>query len=171
MDPLFFGVAVRKTTTPEEVEAALAADMPEVDVVDVEVAGGPGNSVLRVFIDHPDGVDHELCAKVTGQLDRYLKEHAVEVSSPGIERRLRKPEHFRVVVGEKINVKTYGPVQGQRNFTGFLVHVEEKSVTLDLGDRQAELEFSQIARAKQLYQFPDSGGPGGSKAKKKRRQQ
>lgn len=142
--------------------------MPEVDVVDVEVAGGPGNSVLRVFIDHPDGVDHELCAKVTGQLDRYLSDHVVEVSSPGIERRLRKPDHFRAVVGEKINVKTYGPVQGQRNFTGFLIRVEENGVTLDLGERKVELEFGQIARAKQLYQFPDSSGPG--KTKKKRQQ-
>lgn len=145
--------------------------MPEVDVVDVEVAGGPGNSVLRVFIDHPDGVDHELCVKVTGQLDRYLKDHVVEVSSPGLERRLRKPDHFRAVAGEKINVKTYGPVQGQRNFTGFLIRVEENSVTLDLGDRQVELEFGQIARAKQLYQFPDSQGPVKRKAKKKRQQE
>lgn len=143
--------------------------MPEVEVVDVEVSGRPGNKVLRVFIDHPDGVDHDLCVKVTGELDRYLQDHMVEVSSPGLERRLRKPEHFRDVVGEKINLKTYGPVQGQRNFTGFLVDVDENGVTVDLGDRKVAIGFDRIARAKKIYQFPDEAGPEPGRKKKKRR--
>lgn len=160
---------MKNATTPEAIEAALASALPEVDVVDVEIAGGPGNTVLRVFIDHPDGVDHELCARVTGLLDRFLSDHVVEVSSPGLERRLRKPEHFRVVIGEKINVKTFGPVQGQRNFTGFLLDVEEKGITIDLGDRTAAIEFSQMARAKQIYEFPEEERPG-RKSKRKRQQ-
>ncbi|RJQ47269.1 MAG: ribosome maturation factor RimP [Gaiellales bacterium] len=161
---------MKKTTTPEEIEAVLAEAMPEVDVVDVDVTGGSGNTTLRVFIDHPDGVDHELCVKVTGLLDRYLKDHAVEVSSPGLERRLRKPEHFLSAAGEKINVKTYGPVQGQRNFTGFLIDAGENGIVMDLGDRVIELTYDQVARAKKLFEFPDEPGPGDGKKKKSRRQ-
>lgn len=168
-NPFFFAAAVRNTTTPEEVEAALAEALPEVDVIDVEVSGRPGNLVLRVFIDHPDGVDHDLCAKVTGHLDRYLQDQAVEVSSPGLERRLRKPEHFRDVVGEKINVKTYGPVEGQRNFTGFLIDVEESGVTVELQDKTVSIPFDQISRAKKLYQFPGEDKPTPARKKKKKR--
>ena len=160
---------MENTTTPEEIEALLAEAMPEIDVVDVEVSGRSGSSILRIFIDHPGGVDHELCVKVTGLLDRYLKDYTVEVSSPGLERRLRKPEHFGDVVGEKINVKTYGPVQGQRNFTGFLIDAAESRIKVDLGDRVVEIGFDQIARAKKLFEFPeDSGSPASQKNKRKR---
>jgi ribosome maturation factor RimP len=168
-NPLFFAGAVKNTTTPEEVEEALAEVLPEVDVVDVEVAGRPDNTVLRIFIDHPDGVDHDLCVKVSGHLDRYLQDHTVEVSSPGLERRLRKPEHFRDVVGEKINVKTFGPVEGQRNFTGFLIETTEKGVTLELDDRTVTISFDQVARAKKLFEFPGEAKPAAKRKKKKKR--
>jgi ribosome maturation factor RimP len=166
-NPLFFAKAVKNTTTPEEIEKALADTLPEVDVVDVELAGSAGRSTLRVFIDHPDGVDHELCVKVTGQLERYLEEHAVEVSSPGLEKRLRKPAHFRDVVGEKINVRTYGPVEGQRNFTGFLIDAQDEQVTLDMEGREVTIPLDQVARAKKLFEFPET--PGKKKNKNKHR--
>lgn len=169
-NPLFFATAVKNTTTPEEIEATLADVLPEVDVVDVEVAGTPGASILRVFIDHPDGVDHDLCVKVTGHLDRYLQDHEVEVSSPGLERRLRKPKHFRDVVGEKISVRTYGPVEGRRNFTGFLIDITATEVVLELEGGRVTIPFEQIARAHKIFEFPgEELEPQGKKKKKKRR--
>lgn len=135
-----------------EIEETLAGNLPEVEVVDVEVAGGRGSSVLRVFIDHPDGVDHELCARVTGLLGLYREDHTVEVSSPGLERRLRKQEHFQAAIGKKINVRTYGPVEGQRNFTGFLVSADSESLSLELEVREVSIPLKEVARAKTMFE-------------------
>jgi ribosome maturation factor RimP len=151
------------------VERTLAEESPDVEVVDVEVAGGRGNPVLRVFIDHPDGVSHELCARVTGQLSGYLQDHTVEVSSPGLEKRLRKPEHFRAAAGQKIKVKTFGPVEGKRNFTGFLFSVEGDAVTLDeeSGER-VTVPLDEIAMARTVFEFGGQDKPrkGGRKKHK-----
>lgn len=135
-----------------DVERTLAGVLPDVEVVDVEVAGGRGNRILRVFIDHPEGVDHDLCARVTGLLGRYREDHAVEVSSPGLDRRLRKPEHFQAAVGKQINVRTYGPVEGQRNFTGFLVSADGESISLKLEGREVLIPLSEVARATTVFE-------------------
>ena len=154
-----------KAAIIEDIERTLAEGLPEVDVVDVEVAGGRGNPVLRVFIDHPDGVNHELCTRVTGLLDRYLQDHTVEVSSPGLEKRLRKPEHFQAAVGQKINVKTFGPVEGQRNFTGFLFSVDETALTLEMEQgRRVSIPLDAVAIARTVFEFG-----AGKKPRKKRR--
>ena len=161
-----------KAAKIEDVERTLAEGLPEVDVVDVEVAGGRGNPVLRVFIDHPDGVNHELCVQVTGLLDRYLKDHTVEVSSPGLEKRLRKPGHFRAAIGKKINVKTFGPVEGQRNFTGFLFSVDDRELALDMeGGRRMTIPLDAVAMARTVFEFSAGGKPSGARKKprKKRR--
>lgn len=136
-----------------EVENTLADEMPDVEVVDVDVGGNQGNRMLRVYIDHPDGVDHDLCARVTGSLRDYLRDHTVEVSSPGVERRLRKPEHFLGAVGKKINVKTYGPVEGRRNFAGFLVAADDDTIRIGLDDREVTIRLDDIARARTVFDF------------------
>jgi ribosome maturation factor RimP len=161
--------AVNKTAIIADVERTLAASLPDVEVVDVEVAGGRGNAVLRVFIDSPEGVNHELCARATGLLDRYLRDHTVEVSSPGLERRLRKPEHFRGAVGKKINVRTYGPVEGQRNFTGFLVSADEKSIVVGLDSREVEIPLDDVASARLVFEFGKTDKPQHKRKKKHRK--
>jgi ribosome maturation factor RimP len=138
---------------PAEIEETLAKEMPEVDVADVETASGRGSRLLRVFIDHPDGVDHELCARVTSILRRFLQDYTVEVSSPGVERRLRRPEHFQAAVGEKINLHTYGPVEGQRNFTGFLISEADGMLKLDIDGREIEIQLDDVARAQTVFEF------------------
>ncbi len=140
-----------------EVEQALAESMPEVEVVDVELAGGRGGRLMRVFVDHPAGVDHQLCAQVTNALDRFLRRYTVEVSSPGIERRLRTPEHFRAAVGKKIRLKTYGPVEGRRNFTGFLRSVTPERLQLETDAGEVSIGFEDIAGARTVFDFD---GPG-----------
>ncbi len=153
-NPLFICcLAVKKDEIITEIEQTLAEEMPDVEVVDIDVAGSGTKRMLRVFIDHPQGVDHELCAKVTSLLRSYLKDHTVEVSSPGVERRLRKPEHFRAAVGKQINLRTFSPVEGQRNFTGFLISLDDEKLRLKLDEKEVSIPFSDIARAQTVFDF------------------
>ncbi len=158
---------MKKAAIIEDVERTLAADLPEVEVVDIEVVGGRVNQVLRVFIDHPDGVNHELCARVTGLLSGYLQDHTVEVSSPGLEKRLRKPVQFRAVVGQKINLRTFGPVEGKRNFIGFLFSANEETLTLEVeAGRRVTIPFDSVATARTVFDFGSQEKPPGRRRKK-----
>jgi ribosome maturation factor RimP len=133
------------------VEAALAEPFAEVEVVDLELKG----ERLVVYIDRPGGVDLDLCAAVTGALDGLREEFALEVSSPGLDRPLRKPAHFAAAVGREVAVRTVAPAGGRRNFRGRLVSADESSVTVELADGsgEARLEMSDIARAHVVYAF------------------
>ncbi|MBE0429514.1 MAG: ribosome maturation factor RimP [Thermoleophilia bacterium] len=152
-----------------DVEKTLAENLPDVEVVDVEAAGGRGNPVLRVFIDHPEGVNHDLCARVTGLLDRYLRDYTVEVSSPGLERRLRKPAHFAGAVGKKIILKTFSPVEGQRNFTGFLISADRETLRLELEGREVLVPLEKVASARLAFDFKKTEKP--QRQRRKRRRQ
>ncbi|MHB1361454.1 MAG: ribosome maturation factor RimP [Thermoleophilia bacterium] len=161
---------MNKAAKIEDIEQTLSQVLPEVDVVDVEVAGGGGNPILRVFIDHPEGVNHELCMRVTALLDRYLQDHTVEVSSPGLEKRLRKPEHFRAAVGQKINVKTFGPVEGERNFTGFLFSEDGRELVLEMDQgRRVAIPAESVAMARTVFEFGGQEKPRKEKPRKKKR--
>ena len=115
------------STIQTDIEARLAASEPEVEVLLAEVLGG---STLRLFIDHPDGVTLGLCERVTDVLREYLRDYDVEVSSPGIERPLTKPQHFRRYLGRRARVRTRDAVDGHRSFTGELVGASDDGVTI-----------------------------------------
>ena len=97
------------TTLQEEIETRLARGEPEVEVLLAEVVGG---SRLRVFIDHPDGVTLGLCERVSTLLTDLRERYSLEVSSPGSERPLTKPAHFRRFVGRRARVRTRHPRPG-----------------------------------------------------------
>ena len=139
------------------IEATLAKRFPEVELVDLEVRGGPGGT-LTLFIDRPGGVDLELCGAVSAALDDVRASYSLEVSSPGLDRRLRKPAHFAAVLGREVAVKLAAPRDGRSNFRGVLVAADEDSVTLDLGDGSATLPVSDIAKAHVVYNFDEDGG-------------
>ncbi len=169
-----FVFAVSMASIIADVERTLAENLPEVEIVDVEVGGSGGNRgnrILRVFIDHPDGVSHSLCTRVTGLLAGYLRDYRVEVSSPGLERRLRKSEHFQAAAGKKINVRTFGPVQGQRNFTGFLVSSDDQflKMSLDGSGHEVLIPLSEISRARTVFEFDKQVPRSSRKGKKKGR--
>ena len=105
-----------------KVEAAL----PGVEVLAVELQSP---SRFCVFIDHAQGVDHALCERVTNVLRGYLDRYTVDVSSPGVERPLRTPGHFRNAVGRKVAVRTAKPVAGRTKFRGELVAANGKTFT------------------------------------------
>jgi len=101
-----------------DIEARLSEAEPEVEVLLAEVVGG---RLVRLFIDHPKGVTLELCERVTKQLPEVREKYALEVSSPGAERPLTKPEHFRRYLGHRARVRTRGDHDGRRSFTGELL--------------------------------------------------
>src|ERR1700758_1475347 len=94
------------TSLEADIEQRLAASEPDVEVLLAEVVGG---RTLRVFIDHPDGVTLALCERVTMQLNDLRERYSLEVSSPGSERPLTKPAHFRRFVGRRARVRTRHP--------------------------------------------------------------
>src|SRR5947207_12948572 len=94
------------STIQSEIEMRLAGSEPDVEVLLAEVVGG---RCLRVFIDHPEGVTLELCERVTTRLNDLRERYSLEVSSPGRERPLTKPAHFRRFVGKRARVRTRHP--------------------------------------------------------------
>ena len=88
-----------------EIEARLAGLEPEVEVLLAEVVSG---STLRLFIDHPDGVTLALCERVSGQLNDYRDRYTLEVSSPGVDRPLTKPQHYSRFLGRRARVRLRG---------------------------------------------------------------
>ncbi|MCA1657353.1 MAG: ribosome maturation factor RimP, partial [Actinobacteria bacterium] len=97
------------STIQSDIEARLAASEPDVEVLLAELIGG---TTVRLFIDHPDGVTLALCERVTRQLSELRERYALEVSSPGTERPLSKPQHFRRYLGRRARVRTRDALQG-----------------------------------------------------------
>ena len=93
---------------------------------------------FTVYVDHPAGVDHALCAKVTDVLRDYLREYTVDVSSPGAHRPLRKPEHFASAVGRRIKLRTR-----ERRLTGALVAADANHIKVD----ETDIPYDEIVRA------------------------
>ena len=110
------------------IEATLAERFPEVELVDLEVRGGP-TGTLTLFVDRPGGVDLELCAALSQALDDVRERHALEVSSPGLDRRLRKPAHFAAALGLAVAVKLAAPCDGRSNFRGRTQTTREAGAT------------------------------------------
>ena len=131
-------------TLQHDIETRLAEREPQVEVLLVEVAGG---GMARVFIDHPDGVSLELCERVTKALAEIRERFALEVSSPGRERPLTKPDHFRRFMGRRARVRTREPHDGRRSFTGQLVGATDREVTIAADCGVIAIAYDEIDRS------------------------
>ena len=127
-----------------DIEARLSEAEPEVEVLLAELVGG---SLVRLFIDHPGGVTLDLCERVTGHLATVREQYALEVSSPGTERPLSKPEHFRRFVGRRARVRTRGPLDGHTSFTGELVGATDDAVTVAAVTGVVSIAYADIHRS------------------------
>jgi ribosome maturation factor RimP len=132
------------STIQTDIEARLAEVEPDVEVLLAEVVGG---GLVRLFIDHPQGVTLELCERVTKALPEVREQYALEVSSPGAERPLSKPEHFRRFVGRRARVRTRGDHQGRRSFTGELLDATDDAITVAADTGVVSLAYSDIERS------------------------
>ena len=132
----------KERTLQDEIAPAVESRVPGVDVLAVEL---PASSRIRVYIDHENGVDHALCERVTYVLDGYRSEYAIEVSSPGPDRPLRRPEHFADVIGARVSVRT----DGRKNrYRGVLTDAGDGTITLDTGDAgEIHIPYEAIVRA------------------------
>jgi ribosome maturation factor RimP len=138
---LFFG---QMQVTEREIQEQLSGTDPEVEVLLVE---RPAPGRLRLYIDHPKGVDLALCERVTKGLGELLEAYSLEVSSPGPQRPLVKPEHFRRFIGRRVRVRTRDEHQGRRSFTGELVGATEAEVTVAADDGVVSIPYSDINRS------------------------
>lgn len=127
-----------------EVEATLATATPDVEVLLAEVVGG---GTLRLFVDHPDGVTLEVCERVTRALDDVRERFALEVSSPGTQRPLTRPAHFRRFLGSRARVRTRDSVAGHKSFTGELVGATDAEVTLAAETGIISIPYADIHRS------------------------
>ena len=127
-----------------DIEARLAAAEPEVEVLLAEVVGG---KLVRLFIDHPKGVSLELCERVTKLLPEVRERYGLEVSSPGPERPLSKPDHFRRYVGRRARVRTRGSHDGHRSFTGELLGATDDAVTVAADTGVVSIAYADIQRS------------------------
>jgi ribosome maturation factor RimP len=127
-----------------DIQERLAGTEPDVEVLLVEQTSG---SRLRLFIDHPKGVDLALCERVTRELGDLLNDFSLEVSSPGPTRPLVKPDHFRRFVGRRVKVRTRSEHEGKRSFTGELVGATDDAVTVAADDGVVSIPYSDINRS------------------------
>jgi ribosome maturation factor RimP len=130
-----------------DIEARLAEAEPDIEVLLAEVVGG---RILRLFIDHPKGVSLALCERVTEHLAEIRERYALEVSSPGTERPLSKPEHFRRYVGRRARVRTRGDHDGRRSFTGELLGASDEEVTVAADTGVVSIPYGDIQRSNLL---------------------
>lgn len=138
------------TPLQREIEERLAQSEPDVEVL---LAETPGGDTLRVFIDHPDGVTLALCERVTAVLSDLRENYTLEVSSPGLQRPLTKPAHFRRFVGRRARVRMSCPpahvpaAPTRRSYTGELVGASETEITLAADEGVVTIPYSQIRRS------------------------
>jgi ribosome maturation factor RimP len=135
---------MQTTQLQSDIEQRLASAEPEVEVLSCERVG---TDRLRVFIDHPDGVSLALCERVTEQLRELLAKYALEVSSPGPQRPLTKPDHFRRFLGRRARVRTRDARAGHTSFTGELVGATDAEVTIAVDTGVIAIPYADIHRS------------------------
>lgn len=125
------------------------------ELIEVELRLSPKRSLLRLYIDGSDGIDLSDCERVSHQASGLLDledplpgAYTLEVSSPGLDRPLVKVGHFRRFIGKRVKVRTALPIEGRRNFTGYLVEVGDDSIEVDVDDRRWRLTLTDIERAR-----------------------
>jgi ribosome maturation factor RimP len=131
------------------------------ELVHWEMVGPRNNFVLRIYIDKPGGVNHGDCETVSNQVgtlldveDLIANRYTLEVSSPGIERGLYKRADYERFAGNRVKIKTFAPIGGQRNFRGLLVGISDDTVSIDTDSAgRIEIPYEQIAKANIEYEF------------------
>jgi len=122
-----------------EISGKVQGALPDVEVLAVELTGPER---VTVYVDREDGVDHALCEQVTHVLGDYLRSYSVDVSSPGLERPLRKPEHFSRIVGRRVKLKT----AERSKVRGEVTRAGDDVVTVAADGGEVDIPYEQIVR-------------------------
>jgi ribosome maturation factor RimP len=133
-------VYTKERQLEQELTGRIEEQVPGTEVLAVELLG-PGR--FCVYIDHPSGVDHALCERVTREIDDYRREYTIDVSSPGLERPLRKPEHFAGAVGRRVRLKT----ASREKVRGEVLSADDQFVRVGAeGGDAISIPYEQIVR-------------------------
>jgi ribosome maturation factor RimP len=158
--PFFSGAMDLETAVAPVVEAA------GLELVEVTFRREAGRRVLRVTVDREGGVDLDSIAGVSERISRRLDvegfepgPYALEVSSPGVERPLRRPKDFARRVGQKVRVRTHRPVEGARNHTGTITGTSDEAVTIATDAGEREVAFDEIASARTVFEWGPERAP------------
>ncbi len=142
--------------------AERVASSEGLEIVDVQLLGGGSSRVLRIFIDKPAGVTHADCELVSQQVGTILDvedvipggHYTLEVSSPGVERKISKPKEFERFVGQKVKVVLRQPVENQRTFVGALKDFAEGMITLEPAPgKSVRFPLDQVERANLKFEW------------------
>ena len=161
------------SSTVERVRAVVepvvaAADL---DLYDVELAGG----TLRVLVDASGGVDLAVLGAVTREVSEALDaddplpgRYTLEVSSPGLERKLRTPAHFAAALGKKVSVRTVPGTEGERRVEGELTAADDDGVVVATPEGERRVAYDEVERAKTVFEWGPTPPPGSGKRRQKR---
>jgi ribosome maturation factor RimP len=133
----------KEKTLFREIAPQVERAIPGVEVLALELSGPER---FTVYIDHPQQVDHALCARVTDVLRPYLREYTVDVSSPGIERPLRTPAHFERAIGRKVALRTSTDIDGRKRFKGEVVGATPAAIRVATDGDEYEIPYDTIVR-------------------------
>jgi ribosome maturation factor RimP len=133
------GTHEKERQLTREITPRVEGALPGAEVLAVELTSPER---FTVYVDHVRGVDHALCERVTNVLRDYLRDYSVDVSSPGIERPLRKQAHFRNVVGRRVAVRT----AGRSRVRGEVVAADQRSVTVKTNGESVDIPYESIVR-------------------------
>ena len=161
------------SSTVERVRAVVepivaAADL---ELYDVELAGG----TLRVLVDRSGGVDLGVLGEVTRAVSEALDaddplpgRYTLEVSSPGLERRLRTPEHFAAALGKQVRVRTVAGTEGERRVEGELTAADGDGVVLATADGERRVAYADVERARTVFEWGPTPPPGAGRQKRRK---
>jgi ribosome maturation factor RimP len=137
-----------------------AVDETGKTLLGIEYISAGNNSILRLFIDHDNGIDVDDCAEVSRQVGAILdvedpisSEYSLEVSSPGVDRPLFEIKHFETVIGETVNVKLSIPLNGRRKFKGQLVAINNNNIIIEVDSIDYELPLGNVDKANLVAKF------------------
>jgi ribosome maturation factor RimP len=133
----------KEKTLLQQVRPRIESELAGVEVLALELMTP---SRFCVYVDHPSGVDHALCKKVTDVLRDFLREYTVDVSSPGIERPVRTPQHFAEAVGKKVALRTGEPVGGRSKFKGEVRQAGTDTLTMSIDGADVDIPYESIVR-------------------------
>jgi ribosome maturation factor RimP len=153
---------MKKEETLQAIENAIepVVEAEGYELIKIELNKEPVGLVLRFYLDKSDGISIDDCAylseKIAPLLDQgdfIKKTYHLEVSSPGLNRPLVKPKHFRRFLGKQVKVETKGKVEGRHRFRGFLIDVNDEGVEIKVGGQAYFLNYLNIKKANLEHQF------------------
>lgn len=152
-------------------EPYLEAEGVELD--DLDVRGRGSGRIVRVTVDAPGGVGVDRIAELSRGLSHLLDDsdpvsgsYTLEVSSPGLERRLRRPTHFAKAVGREVDVRTAAEIEGVRHHRGTLEQVEDSTLHLTVDGANRAIPIASVEQAKTVFRWEKTPKPGGKRGKR-----